>query len=110
MIRKLLIISLFYLLAATPLSFAEVGTAEQEGSSITVNENELELMIESAVSKRMRPLERQISEFRDEVRMSDILGGIGMIMGFAGLTFYFLGVRKKDKDQLNNNSGGSRQD
>jgi nickel transport protein len=52
-------------------------------------------LVEAAVNKRIRPLVREIRDLREEVRFHDILGGIGYIMGLAGLAFYFLGVRKR---------------
>lgn len=58
----------------------------------------------AALSARIEQLNQQVAELRkdlvhyqDEVRLHDLLGGIGVILGFMGLTFYFLGVRRKEK-------------
>lgn len=40
-------------------------------------------------------LRDQLHEYEQRVRLRDILGGIGYIVGIAGLAFYFLGVRCK---------------
>ena len=40
-------------------------------------------------------LQVQLAEAGQKTRLQDILGGIGYILGLMGLTFYFLGVRRK---------------
>ncbi len=52
-------------------------------------------MVEKAVERRVAPLERRLREYEDRVRVSDVLGGIGYIVGVTGILFYALGVRKK---------------
>jgi nickel transport protein len=55
-------------------------------------------MIEAAVAQKLRPLQREIVELREEIRLHDILGGIGYIIGIAGISFYFLGVRRRERN------------
>ncbi len=64
------------------------GVAATDGAS-------LEAMIESAVEREVAPLARKIEELKDQIRWSDVLGGIGYIAGISGLAFYLLGSRKK---------------
>ena len=76
------------------------GSAIQEDSTeISIEKAELETLIEAAVAKRIRPLQRELAQMRESIRLHDILGGIGYIIGIAGVTFYFLGVRRKEKLQ-----------
>lgn len=69
------------------------------GTSVrsTVEPEALQGMIEAAVAQKLRPLQREIVELREEIRLHDILGGIGYIVGIAGISFYFLGVRRRDR-------------
>jgi nickel transport protein len=62
-----------------------------------VSQAGLKQLIEAAVRKQVEPLERKLQECQEKVRMSDVLGGIGYIVGFTGLLFYFLGTRRKDR-------------
>ena len=42
-------------------------------------------------------LRREFADYRNSTRLRDVLGGIGYILGLAGLAFYFLGVRRKER-------------
>ncbi len=59
---------------------------------------------ETAIIARLEGVERQLVELRkdlvrsqEDVRLHDVLGGIGFIAGLGGTAFYFLGVRRRDK-------------
>jgi nickel transport protein len=43
-------------------------------------------------------LQQSLTEFQQQIRLRDVLGGIGYIVGLAGVAFYFLGVRRKRRD------------
>lgn len=43
-------------------------------------------------------LQRSLVDFQQQTRLRDVLGGIGYIVGLAGVAFYFLGVRRKRRD------------
>jgi len=47
-------------------------------------------------------LREDLVRYEDRVRLHDVLGGIGCILGFMGLTFYFLGVRRREKAAATN--------
>ena len=64
---------------------------------ITLEKAELQILIEKAVSKRIQPLQRELTAMKEEIRFHDILGGIGYIVGIMGITFYFFGVKKREK-------------
>jgi len=40
-------------------------------------------------------LQEQLTRYENRTRLRDVLGGIGYILGLAGIAFYFLGVRRK---------------
>ena len=65
---------------------------------------ELERIVSSAVAKELAPLNKQISalrqqlnDYEDKVRWHDVLGGIGFIVGFAGIWLLATGRRKGGK-------------
>jgi nickel transport protein len=66
-----------------------------EEHTITLTQEELRTLVESAVVQKIRPLQREIADLKETTRLHDILGGIGYIMGIGGVVFYFLGVRRK---------------
>ncbi len=47
-----------------------------------------------AIRAEIGLLREQLSNYEQKIRLRDILGGIGYIVGIAGVTFYFLGVRR----------------
>ena len=55
----------------------------------------LEERIAKVVRKEIRPLREQIEGYEERRRLHDILGGIGYIVGVAGIAFYFLGVSRR---------------
>lgn len=65
----------------------------QEQVTLQVSAEQLENLIEEAVSKQIRPLREQLDRYEEKVRLHDILGGIGYIAGLMGLG-YFLSSRK----------------
>ena len=84
--------------------------AEQEGERISsINEKllpqnnfkpqisleEFEKIIDKTVNKQIRPLREQLEKYEEKIRLHDILGGIGYIIGLMGLG-YFLSRRKKN--------------
>ena len=58
-----------------------------------ISNAQLQLLIERAVGKTIRPLVREIDELKERRGVSDIIGGIGIIMGIGGL-FLYLKARK----------------
>lgn len=79
-------------------------------SSATPDRKTLEATIEAAVSRQVSPLRKQIgqlpgevqgqiqqfkTEIQDQITFRDYVGGIGYIVGLAGLAFYFLGLRRR---------------
>jgi nickel transport protein len=52
-------------------------------------------MVEQAVSRQVGPLREEIDRLRGSLRLHDVLGGIGYIVGFAGLWFYLAARRQR---------------
>jgi len=50
-----------------------------------------------AIGRQVAALRRDFDRFRNEIRLRDVLGGLGYILGIMGTAFYFLGVRRKEK-------------
>ena len=55
--------------------------------------DDLDQRIAAAVGTQVRPLREQLTAFEDRVLWRDVLGGLGYLMGLAGLAFYMLGHR-----------------
>ena len=94
-----LLLSTVLLTIALSTSFGVVqddSNDDTSGQTITLTQEELRTLVESAVVQKIRPLQREIAELKETTRLHDILGGIGYIMGIGGVVFYFLGVRRKE--------------
>lgn len=50
--------------------------------------------VEAAVAAQIKPLRKELAQFRNEILLRDILGGLGYILGLTGLGFYFLARRR----------------
>lgn len=71
---------------ATPDSRATASTvAPPSPAPGAVDAAALEKIVATAVDKKIAPLKRILLESQEKIRMSDILGGIGYIVGLAGL-------------------------
>ncbi|NUQ61918.1 MAG: carboxypeptidase regulatory-like domain-containing protein [Pirellulales bacterium] len=50
-----------------------------------------------AVDRQIVQLRMQIDGYEQKVRLHDVLGGLGYILGLMGVAYYFFGRRKKDE-------------
>ncbi len=57
----------------------------------------VEQVVEDAVARKIRPLQEQIERLEERRRVQDILGGVGYIIGLAGIAFYLLRARPKSE-------------
>lgn len=48
---------------------------------------DIQALVEAAVARQIRPLREQLDAYQDQVRWHDVAGGIGTIIGLAGLAF-----------------------
>ena len=51
-----------------------------------------------ALEEKIVQLQNQLSGYEQKTRLRDVLGGIGYIVGVAGIAFYFLGVRRQQRN------------
>jgi nickel transport protein len=77
----------------TPSAPQKIDSTKEEMSSY-VSLEEIEDIVNKAVSKQIRPLREQLEGYEEKIRLHDILGGVGYIIGLMGLG-YFLGARKR---------------
>ncbi len=68
--------------------------AESTTASIPRDEvvRELRVLCEQTAALRM-----ELDRWREHQRLQDILGGVGYIMGIAGLAFFLLGYRRRNR-------------
>jgi nickel transport protein len=73
--------------------FAPTGMTAAVSTPPSVVTPPLEEQIERAVARQLRPLREQLEQYEQSVRWHDVLGGIGYILGLAGLAGWLLGRR-----------------
>ncbi|GLQ30805.1 hypothetical protein [Litoribrevibacter albus] len=56
----------------------------QDAASSALTAEALEVMIERAVAAQVAPLREELHRYQNSARLSDILGGLGVIFGLAG--------------------------
>jgi nickel transport protein len=54
-----------------------------------VPDPDLEFMVEQAVARQVKPLREQLTAHQERIRLQDLLGGIGYILGLAGLALWW---------------------
>lgn len=73
--------------AALPAGSATVADAAAPAPAAPAMATEA--MIEAAVARQISPLREELASFQDEVRIKDILGGLGWIVGLFGLAAWW---------------------
>ncbi len=73
--------------AAEPAS--EDGQTVRPGVSATEMEALVGRAVDRALERRLSPLRREIAESAERIRMRDVAGGIGWLIGLAGLAAFF---------------------
>jgi nickel transport protein len=81
---------------AAPAAVASGAAAGEEPNSQCPTRSPAAPGAGDSVNHELVELRREFQDFRQEVRWHDVLGGIGYIVGVAGIAFYFLGVRRKE--------------
>lgn len=82
---------------AAPTAAPEPPPAAPAPAPTTAEPADLAALIDQAVAHNIRPLREQIEAYEQKVRLHDILGGIGYIMGLAGI-FAYLQAGNKEKE------------
>lgn len=73
---------------------APVAAPATPGLTVAALSPEEKLVIAEAVRDEIRPLRREMTAWREESSIQDIIGGIGYIAGLFGLGFYLAARRK----------------
>ncbi|MCB9948208.1 MAG: carboxypeptidase regulatory-like domain-containing protein [Rhodospirillaceae bacterium] len=83
--------------AAGPAAMAapEAGTAAGAPPQAAVDEAVLAAMITETVRQQVRPLREELLAYGAEVRVRDVVGGIGYILGLFGIVAYVLSRRQR---------------
>ncbi len=67
---------------------AEPAANENPADSGDRNQRDLEAAVEAALDRKVMPVLQMMAEKEDRPRVADILGGIGYIVGLAGLALF----------------------
>lgn len=86
--------------AAAPATTEPHGTATTETAAVAtaLDARELETTIQRAVSEGVRPLAKEIMDLREKAKVSDMIGGVGFIVGAFGLWALFTSRRNTRND------------
>jgi len=87
--------------ASSPAVSAAETVPPQSGSSdgpssgtITLSPGELQALVEQSLDKKLAPILHRLGNVEQGPSLSDIIGGIGYIIGLVGLAAYFNARRK----------------
>lgn len=78
---------------------ADPSNAVAVGDAATPAVAGLEAQIRKAVAEANKPLAREISQLKNKVYTSDIIGGLGFIFGFLGLYAYLSSKKLKARKE-----------
>ena len=79
-------------------SVAVVAQASKTRQTITADEELIRRVVEEAMDKKLGPIKRMLAEGRNQgPSLQDILGGIGYILGLAGIIAYFKSKKGEKK-------------
>jgi nickel transport protein len=71
----------------SPTPSASVGRSSTPSSNDNARIEQL--------NKQIDALQEELAECKSRLRVRDVLGGIGWLVGLAGTAYYYLGVRRK---------------
>ncbi|AGA89760.1 hypothetical protein Thimo_0930 [Thioflavicoccus mobilis 8321] len=84
-----------------PRSNEPTGTATEPAATARTTDMaapaDLDFLIERAVARQVRPLREQLIAYEERVRLHDILGGLGYILGLAGLAAWWRAGRRRGR-------------
>ena len=75
---------------AVPLPVLQSEQSGQAGQSISLTPQELERIIDAALEQKLAPIRQMLAEqYNADPSWRDIIGGIGWLLGLAGMAAYF---------------------
>ncbi|MGN7612764.1 hypothetical protein ACQZV8_11845 [Magnetococcales bacterium HHB-1] len=78
-----------------PTSATTVSSSDSPSTSSTAGCTSQE--ISAMIAQQIQPLRHQLNAYEDRVRLQDILGGIGYIIGLAGIALWHQNRHRKKK-------------
>jgi len=83
-------------LPPAPLLTTSPLVEQTKPSTCALSQEQLSQIIESALDKQLGPIKRSLAEQQDKPpSLQDILGGIGYILGLAGIAAYFKSQKRQ---------------
>lgn len=82
-------------IARTKTALPTDSVDETRASTITVDRALLREIVDASVAQRVKPLQRELIALRNATRLSDILGGVGVIFGVFGAVAFWLANRRQ---------------
>jgi nickel transport protein len=76
---------------------ADAAPAEEPPADAQADAQAIEALVEMAVARQIIPLREQLNAYEDRVQWRDVLGGLGYILGLAGLAAWLTTRRKRDR-------------
>lgn len=80
---------------APAATIPQTPEAAQPDPHTALAEEKLAALVEQSVARQLRPLREQLETHDTRVRLQDVLGGIGYIVGLAGLGLWWFGGRRR---------------
>jgi nickel transport protein len=80
---------------ASSSAATEARQADDAGGKVTIDRQALEALIERAVAREVGPLREELRGYANRARLSDIIGGIGGIIGIAGAALWWRARRRE---------------
>ena len=90
--------------ASAPVAMADQSSPDEVDQATLVQppvagDAALEAMVSRIVQQQLRPLRQQLVAYDEEVRVRDIIAGIGYILGIFGLSAYAMALRRRSTAQ-----------
>ncbi len=73
---------------APPAATATAASATLPAGPVCLSEASLRPLLAEAIGRELRPLHERLMEAESRIRFTDIAGGLGMIMGLAGVALW----------------------
>lgn len=73
--------------AELPDSLPDSGTAPMPASIQVDGTADLRTLVDQSIARQIRPLREQLDAYQQKIWWHDVIGGIGYIVGLAGLAF-----------------------
>ena len=75
----------------------EVATPRQVSGDLGLRKEKVQELIDKSLDRRLTPIVKILAELQTEgPSMTEVIGGIGYIVGLMGVALYFLSRRKKE--------------